>query len=132
VLSPDLLREVEPVDRVDGIEEPHGVLRLVALQVADQVPGAATDFLDFPACLLHFIFAEMRDAGPQGFLDGGGGSRFGDGDQLDFRRVAARFLSRQSNGFVNPLEAGRKIIHQVSLSLKRASVIPLRRVLTYH
>ncbi len=100
--------------------------------MADQMPGAAADFFDFPARLLDFIFAEMRDARPQGFLDGGGGSRFGDGDQLDFRRVAARFLRRQGDGFVNPLKAGRKIIHQVSLSLKRASVIPLRRVLTYH
>ena len=54
----DLLGEVEAVDGVDGVEEADGVLGLVALEVADEMPDAAADLFDLGEGFLDLVFAE--------------------------------------------------------------------------
>lgn len=128
----DFLGEFGAVDRINGIKEADGVLGLVGLEMADQVPDAAAEFLDLAAGFLDFVFAEADDAGAHGFLDGGDGLRLADGNEFNFVGIAPGLVSGGGKGGLKLSQSNRKIVHQVSLSPKTASVIPQRRLLTGH
>src|SRR5579872_3342881 len=56
----DFLRELDRVDRLDDVENAHGVFRLVRLQVADEVPTRAAVYERLlVARFLHAILADV-------------------------------------------------------------------------
>src|SRR4026207_1263335 len=62
--TPPLVRQLQAVERVDDVEQLDGVLHLVGLQVADQVPGGRPAQLgDLGLRFLHAVLAEGLHAG---------------------------------------------------------------------
>lgn len=78
---------------MDDIEQGDGVIRLVRLQLADQMQDDARRRLaqrgPFALRLLHAIFAEHPLARVDQWLNGGGFMRLGHGDQVDVAAPAA-------------------------------------------
>jgi hypothetical protein len=91
--------------------------------MADQMPNAAAQRVDFPPRFLDFIFAEMGDSGPERFPNGVGGLRLADGEQFDFSGVSTGLSSCGGDGVVDFGETGRKIVHEINLSAKAVLVI---------
>ena len=92
----EALSEGEIVYGINGMKNVRGASGLVALQVADQVPGSRQVFelLALPFPFLDAVFAEVAEAGLVGFPDGFVGMGFRDGDQSDFcgmRKILSRF-----------------------------------------
>jgi hypothetical protein len=89
----DGLGELRAVQALDDVGQPHGVARLVGLQPADDVkPQGRVAFAqrrELLPRLLDAVLAEDRLAGGQRGDHRLGGVCLGDGDQRDFRGVAA-------------------------------------------
>ncbi len=115
-----LLRQLDPVDRIDEVEEPDRVLRLVGLEMADEVPDAAAHLLDLAARLLHLVFPEAHDARAHRLADRLGRLCLAHRHQFDFGRVAARAAGGRGDRLLQAGEAGGKIVHQTNLSSNRA------------
>ncbi len=80
------------VDGVNEISFADEVFYLVGLQMSDEVSSPALNEFEFIAELLHFIFADIGDAGFNGAVDFLGRSCFGSGDEGDFLAEAVAFL----------------------------------------
>jgi len=95
-----LLREGERVERVHQRKPPGDVLRLVTLEVPDQVPRRAAPGrrVDFLERLLHPVFAQVGEARRARRHDGIRPEAFGHGD--DRHRV------RQAGGPLPPRDLG--------------------------
>ena len=94
-------RDLGAVHRVDPLEVPGKVARLVGLNRADEVPsdveiGERADLLDR---FLGVVFAEMPQPACMGGANLGCGSRLGYGEQLDaVGRTPGSLLSRADGG----------------------------------
>ena len=104
----DFLGQLGAVNRVDGVEKPHGVLGLVALQVADEVPNAAAEFLDLAARFLDLVLAEVDLAGVGRGPDVLGTERLGNGDEADVGRVAPGTAGGARDAVANVGQPGAK------------------------
>ncbi len=100
----EALSQREIVHRIDGVKDFGGARGLIALQMADQVPGRLQilQCITLPFPLLHAIFAEVAKPGFVGFANGFSGMRFGDGDEGDFTAIR-RFLAGPRNLFLYAL-----------------------------
>ena len=93
--SVKLLRQAQPVDGVDHIKKPDGVLGLVRLQMADHVPfHIHSHRLDLPFRLLDVILPHDIDAGLDRFQDSGVIHRLGHSHQPDRGGITPRPQSR--------------------------------------
>lgn len=84
-------RELEAIERIDGVKQSGGARGFVALQMADEMPDGV-EIGDFGALRFPFLnaaLAEMARACGVGFADQRSGKSFGHGDQRDVFGVAA-------------------------------------------
>ena len=101
--------QARPVERMDAIEQAHGVFRLVGLQLSDEMqcrigkPFAQSGPLGLR--LLHPVLAERALAGCEQRLDRLGGVRLADRDQRHVFRIAARDLAGVGDAMVDFFEA---------------------------
>jgi hypothetical protein len=78
------------VNRINGVEGLRGASGLVALQVADEMPGSGQirERAELALPLLNAVFAKVAESGAVGFANRGGGMRFGNADQKNFFRFS--------------------------------------------
>ncbi len=105
------LDQAGPVQRMDRIEQRHGIVRLVRLQLADQMQphigiGVAQG-RPFALCLLHAVLAEMALPRRQQRLDRVRRMGLADRDQRHVVRIAARDFRHARDAAVDVRETGR-------------------------
>jgi hypothetical protein len=94
---------------VNAGERGGGFLRLVRLQVADEMPPYlhVGRFADLLQGFLDLVFAEVTLAGGPGGADVIGAERFRDRDELDVRRVPAGAAGGRADPGRYRLKVGR-------------------------
>ena len=98
--------QVEAVDRLNPARTRGGLLRLVGLQVADEVPleREIAQRVDLVEAFLNAILAEVALAGRRGRAHGVGIERLGNGDERDASRAAARRAAPPHDAAAHGLE----------------------------
>ena len=114
----ELVRQRDRIDRVHQREPSGDVLRLIALQVPDQVPGRPPPggAVDLGERLLHAVLPQIREAGIEGRLHGFQAESLRDRDDRDRRGPTRGCLPPSDFGpYVGqPLGQGRKIHNRAS------------------
>jgi hypothetical protein len=124
------LRETQPVDAFDHVEELDGVAHFVGLKGADQVQREVRKFLAqlriFRFGLLHPILAEDAMSGRQSLTHARGRVGFADGDQCHALGRAVRRPRRRRDALPDGGEIGRdNPFHSCSIPGKdRAMSVP--------
>ena len=104
------LRQGGPVDRVDRVEERGRLLRLVRLEVADEVeaqPGGPQvgELRGLRLRLLDAVLAEVAEAGREGLAHRGGGLGLADADEADAGGVARDTVAGGGDPFAHRLQS---------------------------
>jgi hypothetical protein len=111
--------EAWPVERMDQVEQPHGILCLVRLKLADQVErNVGIGFAQggpLALRLLHAVLAEMPLTFAQERLDHFGRMRLADRDQRYLARFAPRDLACLRDVSAHLLQRGLCLFHGEAL-----------------
>ena len=100
--------QVALVDGVDPGEGARRLLRLVGLEMSDEMPGQAarSKLIDLVQAFLDAVLAEVALAGRGGAADVLGGKRLRDRDELDAGRRTMRPFGRRVDAAANGREVG--------------------------
>ena len=114
--------QLDPVDRVDHVEQLEGVLRLVRLQVPDEVPrDGPADLGDLRARLLHPVLAERAQPGRDRLADAADVHRLRDADDQDVGGGPPAARGRAGDTLPHALEVGPDVLHGSTAILARRS-----------
>jgi len=120
-----LLGQLEPVHRVDPVEEPRRVPGLVGLEPADQVPGHRTaERLDLLARFLDAVLSQGRDTCRDGHPDTLGVHRLGDRDEEHVVGGATGSRARSRHSLLDAPEVGAYVQHEWGDSSTPARAAP--------